>query len=113
MKQNIHHKDDNQTTLLSLIYSKGTTVYKVPLEAKYELCVDDRHLTTIFSVKRTLFFFHSVTVNRAPFPVRSPKKIYKILKRLYAIKQMVTQRNHLSQHLESINQTNIERNNHE
>lgn len=103
MKQNIHNKDVNQTTLLALIKSHRTTVYKDPYNSSYQLCVADRHLTTIFTAKRTLFFFHSITVNRAPFPVRSPKKIYKILKRLYAINQMVNQRNHLSQHLESLN----------
>ena len=103
MKQNIHHKDINQTTLLALIYSKGTTVYKVPLDTKYELCVNNRSLTTIFTVKRTLFFFYSITVNLAPFPVRSPKKIYKILKQLYTIQQRETQRSHLSKHLESLN----------
>lgn len=113
MKQNINHKDINQTTLLALIYSKGTTVYKGPYNSAYELCVDDRRLTTIFTVNRTLFFFYSITVNRAPFPVRSPKKIYKILKQLYNIKQRETQRSHLSQHLSDLNQNNIERNNHE
>lgn len=113
MKQNIHNKDDNQTTLLALIKSQGTTVYKNPYTAEYQLCVDNFCLSPIFSVKRTLFFFYSTTVNRAPFPVRSPKKIYKILKRLYAFNQRESQRNHLSQHLESLNQTNIERNNHE